>query len=140
MAPEKKSKLKQKPKPNTAARDWIIRGVVFGGLAILLVLALQEFLTKRAATGTVDAWRAAMKAKAVDADFTKSEFSKIAVQGRPTVVSGPAETNSYSAKTVETYTWSGIFRRYEAKVYIGLGTDPTIEAIIVPGSEAEPLQ
>ncbi len=140
MAPEKKTKSKQKPKPNTAARDWIIRGVVFGGLAILLVLALQEFQTKQAATGTIDAWRATMKAKAVDADFTKSEFGKIAVQGRPTIVSGPAGTNPYSAKTVETYTWSGIFRRYEVKVYIGLGTDPTIEAIIGPGGDAEPIQ
>lgn len=140
MAPEKKSKSKQKPKPNTAARDWIIRGVVFGGLAIMLVLALQEFQTKQAAMGTTDAWLAAMKAKPVDADLTKSEFSRIAVQGRPTIVSGPAETNSFHAKTVETYTWSGVFRRYEAKVYLGLGTDPTIEAITRPGDKAEPPQ
>jgi len=140
MAPPKKSKSKQKPKPSTAVRDWIIRGAVFGVLAILLVVALQEFQNKQAATGTIDAWRAAMKAKAVDADFTKSEFSKIVVRGRPTVVSGPAGANQYSAKTVETYTWSGIFRRYEAKVYVGLGTDPTIEAITGPGGEAEPPQ
>lgn len=137
MAPSKKTK--SKPKPNTVARDWIIRGVVFGVLAVLLVPALQEFQTKRAAAGTAEAWRAAMKAKPVDAELTKSEFGKILVQGRPTMVSGPAGTNSFAAKTVETYTWSGVFRRYEVKVYFGLGTDPTVEAITGPGADAEPL-
>ncbi len=139
MARTNKSSSKPKPKPNTAARDWIIRGVVFGGLAILLVLAVQEFQTKNAATGTAAAWRAAMKAKPVDAELTKSEFSRIVVQGRPTIVSGPAGTNSFAAKTVETYTWSGVFRRYEAKVYFGLGADPTVEAVTGPGGDPEPL-
>ena len=137
MAPSKKTK--SKPKPSTAARDWIIRGVVFGVLAVLLVLALQEFQTKRAATGTAEAWRAAMKAKPVDAELTKSEFGKVVVQGRPVMVTGPAETNSFAAKTVETYTWSGVFRQYVVKVYFGLGTDPTVEAITGPGGDAEPL-
>ena len=136
MAPSKKTKSK----PSTAARDWIIRGVVFGVLAVLLVLALQEFQTKRAATGTAEGWRAAMKAKPVDAELTKSEFGKVVVQGRPTMVTGPAETNSFAAKTVETYTWSGVFRQYVVKVYFGLGTDPTVEAITGPGAGAEPLQ
>ncbi|MEK6259684.1 MAG: hypothetical protein AABP62_13790 [Planctomycetota bacterium] len=137
MARTKKST--PKPKPSTAVRDWIIRGVVFGGLAVLLVPALQEFQTKRAATGTAEAWRAAMKAKPVDSELTKSEFGKVPVQGRPAMVSGPAETNSLAAKTVETYTWSGVFRQYVVKVYFGLGTDPTVEAITGPGADAEPL-
>ena len=130
---------KSTPKPSTAVRDWTIRGVVFGVLAVLLVLALQEFQTKRAATGTAEAWRAAMKAKPVDAELTKSEFSKVVVQGRPTMVSGPAETNSFATKTVETYTWSGVFRQHVVKVYIGLGTDPTVEAITGPGADTQPL-
>ena len=137
MAPEKKTKSKRKP--NTVARDWIIRGVVFGVLAVLLVLALQEFQTKRAATGTAEAWRAAMKAKPVDSELTKSEFSKVVVQGRPAIVPGPAGTNSFAAKTVETYTWSGVFRQYVVKVYFGLGTDPTVEAITGPGADTQPL-
>ncbi len=108
-------------------------------LAVLLVLALMEFQTKQAATGTAAAWRAAMKAKPVDAELTKSEFGKVIVQGRPTTVSGPAETNSFAAKTVETYTWSGVFRQYVVKVYFGLGADPTVEAITGPGADALPL-
>ena len=137
MARTKKST--PKPKPSTAVRDWTIRGVVFGVLGVLLVLALLEFQTKTAATGTAAAWRAAMKAKPVDAELTKSEFGQVVVQGRPTMVSGPAEANSYSAKTVETYTWSGVFRQYVVKVYIGLGTDPSIEAITGPGADPQPL-
>ena len=137
MARTKKST--SKPKPSTAVRDWTIRGVVFGVLAVLLVLALREFQTKQAATGTAAAWRAAMKAKPVDAELTKSEFGKVVVQGRPTMVAGPAEANSYSAKTVETYTWSGVFRQYVVKVYIGLGTDPSVEAITGPGADTQPL-
>lgn len=140
MARATKSLQKPKSKPTTAVRDWTIRGVVFGVLAVLLVLALQEFQTKRAATGTAETWRAAMKAKPIDSELTKSEFSKVLVRGRPTIVSGSAETNSFAAKTVETYTWSGVFRQYVVKVYFGLGADPTVEAITGPGADAEPPQ
>ena len=55
------------------------------------------------------------------------------------MLSGPAEVNSYSAKTVETYTWSGVFRQPVVKVYIGLGTDPSVEAITGPGADTQPL-
>ena len=130
-------KAEPKPKPSTAVRDWVIRGVVFGVLAVLLVLALLDFQTKRAATNTAGAWRAAMKAKPVDSELTKSEFGKVLVQGRPAIASGPAGPNSFAAKTVDSYTWSGIFRRYEVKVYFGLGADPTVEAITGPGGDAE---
>lgn len=67
----------------TATRDWIIRGVVFGGLAVLLVLALLDFQAKQAALTTSDAWRAAVRAKGEGVELLKSEFGKIPVQGGP---------------------------------------------------------
>ncbi len=121
----------------TATRDWIIRGVVFGGLAVLLVLALLDFQAKQAAQTTSDAWRAAVRAKGEDVELLKSEFGKIPVQGSPQLVSGPAGANPYAARTIDTYTWSGIFRSYSVRVFVGAGSDPPIESVQGPGEETQ---
>lgn len=130
--PESKS---SKAKPKSATRDWIIRGIVFGGLAVLLVLALLDFQAKTAAQTTADAWHAAMKSKTEEQDLKKSEFSKIPVQGSPQMVSQQAGPNPFAAKTIETYTWSGTFRKYTVKVFVGMGADPSIESIQGPGED-----
>ncbi len=130
-----KSKTAKAPKSST--RDWIIRGVVFGGLAVLLVLTLLDFQTKQAAQTTSDAWRAAVRAKGEDVELPKSEFSIIPVQGSPQLASGPAGPNPYAARTLETYTWSGIFRNYSVRVFVGAGSDPSIESVQGPGEDTQ---
>ena len=127
---------KKNAKLDNKARDWIIRGVVFGILGVLLILALLDFQTKQAATRTAEAWRAARRSVPEHADLRLSEFKKVAVRGRPAFVSGPAGANSFAAKTLDTYTWRGIFRTYTVKVYIGLGKDPAIEEVEGPGAVA----
>ena len=124
-----------KPPVKSAARDWIIRGIVFGGLAVLLVLALLDFQAKRAAQDAADAWRAAIRSKGEDVDLTKSEFSKIAVPGSPQVTSAAAGPNPFGARTLETYTWKGTFRSYSVRVLVGAGMDPSIESIQGPGED-----
>lgn len=135
--PEKRTKKSAQPKtrsskPDNTIRDWIIRGVVFGILGVLLVLALLEFQAKTAATGIAQSWRDALKAKDEKEDLRKSEFDKIPLKGSPTVTTAKAEQNSYAAVSVNTYVWKGAFRTYTVKVYIGLGEDPAIEHVEGP--------
>jgi len=127
-------KSSRKPKPGQL-RDWIIRGVVFGILGVLLILALLDFRTKQAASNTAEAWRAALRAKGENADLDKSEFEKVPVQGNPVITSTKAETKTISAVSFNTYTWKGTFRTYVVKVTFGLGNDPPVEEINGP---AEP--
>ena len=133
---EKKStkKSSKKDKPGQL-RDWIIRGVVFGVLGVLLILALLDFRTKQAATSTAEAWRAALRAKGENKDLSKSEFEKVPVQGSPTIVSTKAETKTIRGVSFNTYTWKGTFRTYVVKVAFGMGNDPTVDEIEGP---AEP--
>jgi hypothetical protein len=128
---------RKKSKPDTRVRDWIIRGVVFGILGLLLILALLDFQAKQAATSTAEAWKAAIRAQGEHEDLTKSAFEKVPVRGRPTVVSGDAGPNSFAARTLNTFTWKGTFRTYTVKVYFGLGNDPPVEAVEGPGGTAE---
>jgi len=130
MTDSKPSKTSKK-----SPRDLIIRTVVFGSLAVVLVAALLDFRAKQAAQTTGDIWRKALSSKSVDQDFLKSELSKLTPQGTPQIVSGQAGQNPFGSQTVDTYTWSGTFRDYVVKVYFALGTDPAVDGIEGPGEE-----
>lgn len=130
---EKSAKKKStKSTPKNQMTGWIIRGVVFGVLGVLLVLALLDFQAKQAATGMAATWRDALEKQDETTDLRKSEFDKIPVKGNPATTSAKAEANSYAAVTVNTYAWKGIFRTYVVKAYIGMGNDPSIEHIEGP--------
>lgn len=132
--PEKTNKKSaKKSKPGNPARDWIIRGVVFGVLGILLIVALLDFGAKQSASKTAEAWRAALRAKGEDNDLTQSELRNIRVSGSPSVTTVTSPTRSTIANSVETYVWKGTFRSYTVKVSYGLGKDPTVEEIAGPG-------
>lgn len=122
----------RKSASNTQVRDWSIRGAVAVVLVILLVLALQEFGVKQAASGTAAAWRGALRSKSENADLVKSEFDRITVQGKPSMTSDKAEANTVAAVTTNTYVWKGMVRSYTVKVLFGLGNDPPVEAIDGP--------
>lgn len=130
---ETKSK-KQSPVSN-GMRDLIVRLAVFGILGLLLLSAVPEFLSGRAATATADAWRAARAAKPETEELLKSEFDKIPIQGSPLVTTGEAGPNSFQAVKATTYTWKGTFRTHVVKVYFGMGQDPAVEEIEGPGSK-----
>ena len=130
--PEKSTKKSAKKKSNPVV-DWAIRGVVFGVLGVLLILALLDFRAKQAAAGTAEAWRAGLKSKGEHGDLYKSEFEKIPVQGSPGVVTVQAAVKTASAVSSNTYTWKGTFRSYVVKVTFGMGNDPSVEEIEGPG-------
>ncbi len=112
-----------------------MRVIVLGLLGVLLVLGLFDFQAKQSATSTADGWRTALRAKGEDNELTKSEFDKLPIHGKPTMTSEAAGSNSFAAKSLNTYTWTGIIRSYVVKVYLGLGNDPTIETVTGPGAE-----
>lgn len=130
---EKSAKKKSaKSPPKNQMTGWIIRGVVFGVLGVLLILALLDFQAKQAATGMAAAWRDAVHKQGETSDLRKSEFDKIPLKGNPSITSAKADANSYAAVTVNTYTWKGTFRSYVVKVYVGMGNDPAIEHVEGP--------
>lgn len=122
----------KKSAPNNQVRDWVIRGVVFGVLAILVVLALVDYQSKQAAASTATGWRESMRSKDETQELRKSEFRKLAVKGSPTITSFQSETRSIDANSVDTYSWKGIFRTYIVKVSFGMGADPSVESIEGP--------
>lgn len=135
---EKSSAKKSGKKPaQNAMRDWIIRGVVFGTLGILLVVALLDFQAKQAATKTSEAWRAALTSVGEHQDLSKSKFDQIPIQGKPVVTTDKAGPNPFSAVSVNTYVWKGTFRTYTVKVYFGMGKDAPVEQIEGPGAPGE---
>lgn len=113
---------------------WGVRGAVGMLAIIMLILAWQEYQVKLAFSSTNEAWQSALRAKGDTADLKKSEFSQIPVKGSPSVASEKAGTNTLSAVSVDTYTWTGKLRSYAVKVYFGLGNDPPVEQVEVVGN------
>ena len=134
---EKSSKKSSKNRKTGQLRDWIIRGVIFGVLGVLLILALLDFRAKQAAASTAEAWRAALKGVAEHADLSKSDFEKIPVKGSPVVTTTKPETKTIFASSFNTYTWKGTFRTYVVKVTFGLGNNPSVEQVEGPGEPQE---
>ena len=126
------------PDPVSAkkSRGSLVRVVVWGTLAVVVLLGASDMRLKRAAEGTRDAW---LKAKADENSRNKDlRQSQLAahVQGSPTVSTAPTKKHRL-AVSVTTYVWDGFFRDYQIDVYLGLGKDPSVEIIDGPGRAAD---
>jgi hypothetical protein len=82
-------------------RDWVIRGVIFGVLAVVLVLAFLDYQKKTQATETGVAWRELLSA--ANEDDLPLEKLEGSIQGSPEVA---------ESKGQNVYTWKGQFRSY----------------------------
>ena len=133
---EKSPAKKSARKPQNPAREWIIRGVVFGTLGLLLVLALLDFRAKQAATNTSKAWRAALTAVGEHEELTKSKFEQIPIQGSPVVTTVNSDRRQL-VMSINTYVWNGVFRSYTVKVHFGMGNNPSVENIEGPGEPGD---
>ena len=117
---DKKSTKTKKTGPATL----IIRIVVFGTLGVLLVLALIDNRAKNAAQTSYNNLTDAID-EAGEADLHEADLEKY-ITGKPTRTKTPLE-GSPRAISVVTLKWSGIFREFWIKVYLGLPADnPTI--------------
>jgi hypothetical protein len=124
---------KKSGKKSNPVVDWTIRGVVFGVLGVLLLLALLDYRAKQAAGSTAEGWRSALKSVDESGDLLKSQLEKLPLHGSPTVVNTQAAARSFNNVSSSTYTWKGTFRSYVVKVTYGMGNDPTVEDIKGPG-------
>jgi hypothetical protein len=98
---------KQKAGANKT-RDLIIRVVVFGTLAVVLVLAYMDYRVKQQATQTGKAWRDLLtEANANHAADLPVDKLKESMQGSP-------EVSEKDHQNV--YTWKGSFRSYAIRV------------------------
>jgi hypothetical protein len=114
----------------------IVRLVVFGTLAVLLVLAFLDYRAKQAFTKTTEAFRDAIQQQ-VKGDVLKSQLKPL-IQGSPTIASvDPKSTKELElAASGERYVWKGILRNYTLLLGYGPGDDPPVE-IVAPADAAE---
>ena len=118
--------------------DLVTRGIIWGGIAVLALMAAFDFRAKHAATRTADAWRVAQAEKfAADEEFYYSELAA-SIRGNPARATRPARKHRGVARDEETFTWNGVFRSYPVTVYLGLGEDRSVEFIEGPARPVSP--
>ncbi len=112
-------------------RELVVRVLVFGTLAILLLLAYLDFRAKRAYEQSLEVWRAELRTQQDQRlDLGLSRVRELAV-GDPT-----EEQLEQSPTLIRyRYTWSGIFRTYAATLTFDPAVDPTL-AEISAGNDA----
>lgn len=124
--------MAKKSEKSRSPATLITRIVVFGALALLLVLALLDFNAKKSAQGTADAFRNAIDGNP-EGEILKSQLQPL-IQGSPAV--SAADPQAVGSKVVgvtgEAFTWKGILRNYTVYVGYGTGDDPSVENINGP--------
>ncbi len=137
-SPEQQAEPAAEQQPGEAATPSPCRRVgriiLWCALAVLVALAVLDFRTKSAAEQTGNAWRNALRQKPIGVDLTQSELAKY-IQGKPSrkTLEKPPKRSGIPAKTADVYVWKGIFRQYEITVFLGLGSDPSVELVEGPG-------
>jgi hypothetical protein len=114
-------------------RDWIIRGVVFGTLAVFLVLALLDYRAKNSAVKTYETWQATLKERNDKGTELFSDDLLGLATGSPTVEEkGQLSDGMRHGQSLRRYVWSGVFRKYPIEVYIDRGLKPSVAEIVPP--------
>ncbi len=129
-------KAKQK---KTSAAGWVVRGLIWGVVAVFAVLALLDVKGKNDAEVSYNA-RMKIRNERVNADkdLRLSELDEL-TQGNPTRTK-PAKSDraGINASKFITFAWGGMFRNNSVEVhYRGLGDDPFVEHIMLPEVKEE---
>ena len=130
---EEKNAVDETKKGKSSSTTLIVRILIFGGLGVLLVLAILDYRMKHSAQSTADAIQGAMKAKPVTDDLKMSEVPAL-ILGSPVIESAPL-SESADAGSRQTMTWNGIFRTYRVNLVYTPGDDPIVETIDGPVME-----
>ncbi len=127
MTAADQSKDKNKPEKGSQ-KDWIIRGVVFGVLGVLLVFAVLDHFDKKNAEGTYDAWQNAMQEK-------ESQGSELYAEDLAGLMKGSADYTEVELNggTLRTYKW-GVLREYPIEVYLDMGVKPAVAELVPPSA------
>ncbi|WP_166821972.1 hypothetical protein [Thalassoroseus pseudoceratinae] len=113
-------------KKKNSQKDWIVRGVVFGVLGVLLVFALMDFFEKKNAEGTYDAWQTAMQERENDGSELYAEDLEGLMKG-----SADYTEEKLTTGTVRRYTW-GVIREYPIEVLLDNSVKPAVAELIPP--------
>ncbi len=118
---------KNKKNSGSKTRDWIIRGVIFGVLGVVLVLALLDNRAKQQAEATSTAFDELLK------DANENSAGILLVETlKDSIVGSPERTvNNIAFQDIDLiYNWKGIFREYKVIVNVNSAEDHgTVESI-----------
>lgn len=118
-------------KKKSSQKDWIIRGVVFGVLGVLLVFALLDFFEKKNAEATYDAWQTAMQEREVEGTELYAEDLAGLMKG-----SADFTETKLNDGSMRTYKW-GVIREYPIEVYLDNGVKPAVAELVPPSAVNE---
>lgn len=104
---------------------------------ILFCLAMFDFYAQTYANESGIALQTAQEDMSeLNQDLRLSDIESYLV-GAPTVQTGPPDKYTHMCKKMKKYTWKGFFKTYSISVYLGLGTDPSVDFVHVPGETTE---
>jgi hypothetical protein len=127
--------MNDKPKNKSSGSSaWIVRGLVFGGLGVLLVLAFLDYQQRQNASKTILNF---------DDHFESNEFGELKRSDAEKLIAGSPESSvadsqgRHGSFQVETLTWKGMFRESQVLLYLGLPMDdPTVVHVERAGADA----
>ena len=132
MAKSGPAENKSGSKSKSRQKDWIIRGVVFGVLGVLLIFALLDYFEKQHAQNTYTAWQEALQKTTEAGEELYPEDLKAITHGSPKMTE-----EKIQGGTIQTYSWNGMFRSYPIQVYLDMGVKPAVVEIVPPNEAAE---
>jgi hypothetical protein len=123
------SKSKASSARSSSAGAWVVRGILFAVLAVMVVVAIKEFGARRQASAS-HAAVAELIAKAGENNAVLKSQIKPLIQGTPKLESvDPKSIDSPLLATAERYTWPGLLRTYSLTIGYSLGGDPEVEVV-----------
>ena len=123
------SKSKASSAKDSGAGTWVVRGILFVVLAVMVVVAMKEFGPRRQASASHAAVADLIAKAGEDKPVFKSQIKPL-IQGSPKLESvDPKTIDSPLLKTAERYTWPGLFRTYSLTIGYSLGDDPEVEVV-----------
>jgi hypothetical protein len=123
------SKSKASSARSSSAGAWVVRGMLFAVLAVMVVVAIKEFGARRQASAS-HAAVAELIAKAGENNAVLKSQIKPLIQGTPKLESvDPKSIDSPLLATAERYTWPGLLRTYSLTIGYSLGDDPEVEVV-----------
>lgn len=125
---------KKSKKKKSSAAGWVVRGLIWGVVAVFAVFALLDYKGHKDSEATYEAWMKIRNERVnADEDLRLSELDDL-TKGSPTRTKpAKSERDDVKASKFITFNWGGMFRNNAVEVhYVGEGDDPTVEHIKLP--------
>lgn len=115
----------------------VIKYTVWTLGAVIFCLAMIDFYAQTYANESGIALKSVKEELLeVNKDLRISDVEKYIV-GSPIVQTRPADKYTHICKEMKQYTWKGFFKTYSITIYLGLGTNPSVDFVHCPGETKE---